>query len=667
MADSKLIAAADMRRAVSQDPQFTAPVRPSLCRGMVVVPFSDGVLIEGGPSRQVLRGAATRELVPTLLPLLDGTRNVEETAAEAGVPVPHVEQVVALLYTCGLLEDGEVSGAKTPAGNGQLTDGQSAEGPTDRESAVDGPTVNGPTVNGQTASGPAPGGESASSVFWSRSLDSTRVNRSAAQVEERLATARVSVIADGDLGKRLQAGLVATGFAHVTREEGPVPSSGADLVVVVGEDGRDDGLTAAEWCAVNGVPLLPGWLHGTTLDLGPYIDPEFTVTYAEVLHQRAAAGPGSGVGPETGDGLGAGNGPETGNEPEPGARPEPGAGQETATGTDVPGANAPAADVRGAEAPETHRTMAVALITDQVAATVGRIGSSVVLRGMVRTELDAWEQEIFVMAPVPDVTDEASAKTAGDVPLALAFESSVGFPPRKLLNPRDHQVHYKPGNIALQRESKRWPSARTLDLPRTDVLPSAPLETERPPFTDRLGLAELASVLLVTAGRKEEAAGANHVPRWAPTGGNLGSVTLHVVVSDVAGVPAGTWGYDSAAHRLARLPDTVPPAPYGPAPGAETGSGQGAESGAGPEVPAATLVLTGSLARVASKYATFAWRIVHLDAGAALAQASMTARALGLSARPLSRWDDQRLARTFDLDLDTEPVTGVLELRPSRR
>ncbi|MEC4020247.1 hypothetical protein [Streptomyces sp. H27-D2] len=553
MADNKLVSAEDMRRAVAQDPQFNAPVRPALCRGLVVVPFTGGLLIEGGPTRQVLRGAATRELIPNLLPLLDGTRDAVEVAGEAGVPVQHVEQALALLYTCGLLEEG--AAAASPA--------------------VDTPAA----------------------VFLSRNLDSTRVNRNASEVLERLRSTRVAVSCEGETGALLQESLVAAGFAHVSQGPG-VPEGEPDLVVAVGVGAGTDLRAVGQWCAARGTAMLPAHLLGSTLDLGPYIDPAFTVSYDDVERQRAAAAVTA-------------------------AKRQNSTRDETAT-----------------------RAMAIAMITNQVTAIVGRVGSTVVLRGLVRTDLDAWQQDLYVMAPVPEQTDRRSSLTAAGVPLALAFETSVGFPPRKLLNPRDHQVHYKPGNVALQHEGKRWPSAPTLALPTEGVLPQAALEAATPPAVDQIDLSHLASLLLVAAGRKDEAGSARSVPRWSPTGGNLGSVTLHAVVRDVTGVPAGTWGYDAAGHRLAQLPGAADVAQL-PGPWA-----------------AATIVFTGALARVASKYSTFAWRIVHLDAGVAIAQLAHAARSLGISARPLDRWDDTALAAAFDLDLDAEPITGVLELRP---
>src|SRR4051812_36081676 len=123
--------------AVRQDAQFRLPARPRLCPGIVAVELDDGLLLEGGPDRKVLRGRSARTLVPRLLPLLDGGRDAAQLAAElGGVPRTVVEAALAALYSCGVLDDGD-----------------------------DGP-----------AADPGPGPDAA--AFLARMVDSTRVNRS---------------------------------------------------------------------------------------------------------------------------------------------------------------------------------------------------------------------------------------------------------------------------------------------------------------------------------------------------------------------------------------------------------------------------------------------------------------------------------------------------------
>jgi len=65
------------------------------------------LLLEHGGTVVVLEGAALKRLVPALLPLLDGTRALEEIVAQLGAPArPAVERALALLSGLGLLTEG---------------------------------------------------------------------------------------------------------------------------------------------------------------------------------------------------------------------------------------------------------------------------------------------------------------------------------------------------------------------------------------------------------------------------------------------------------------------------------------------------------------------------------------------------------------------------------
>jgi SagB-type dehydrogenase family enzyme len=72
--------------------------------GLAVAPLNDGLLIEGGPSRQVLTGSAASSLLPRLLPLLDGQRSGEEIRAQLSLGPVQFDRVVSLLGKRALLE-----------------------------------------------------------------------------------------------------------------------------------------------------------------------------------------------------------------------------------------------------------------------------------------------------------------------------------------------------------------------------------------------------------------------------------------------------------------------------------------------------------------------------------------------------------------------------------
>ena len=86
-----------------------------------LVEDGDRLLFEHGRSVVVLEGRAVRALLPALLPLLDGTRTVDEVVARLGEAVPlgeavrpAVELALGLLDTNGLLVEGPAPEAGSP-------------------------------------------------------------------------------------------------------------------------------------------------------------------------------------------------------------------------------------------------------------------------------------------------------------------------------------------------------------------------------------------------------------------------------------------------------------------------------------------------------------------------------------------------------------------------
>jgi bacteriocin biosynthesis cyclodehydratase domain-containing protein len=76
----------------------------------------DRLLLEHGRSVVVLEGRAVRLLLPALLPLLDGTRTIDEIVARIGEPAqPAVELALSLLGENGLLAEGPAPEPGGPA------------------------------------------------------------------------------------------------------------------------------------------------------------------------------------------------------------------------------------------------------------------------------------------------------------------------------------------------------------------------------------------------------------------------------------------------------------------------------------------------------------------------------------------------------------------------
>src|SRR5205823_14622223 len=89
-------------------PRVTAvPALPLLAPWYRVVGDGERLLLEYAQSVVVLEGAAVQTLLPALLPLLDGTRSVDDLAARLGPPArPAIEAAVALLAEHGAVIDG---------------------------------------------------------------------------------------------------------------------------------------------------------------------------------------------------------------------------------------------------------------------------------------------------------------------------------------------------------------------------------------------------------------------------------------------------------------------------------------------------------------------------------------------------------------------------------
>jgi bacteriocin biosynthesis cyclodehydratase domain-containing protein len=224
-------------------------------------------------------------------------------------------------------------------------------------------------------------------------------------------------------------------------------------------------------------------------------------------------------------------------------------------------------------------------------------------------------------------------------PVSARYEAAVALPPREYADVKAHQVHYQPANVALQRGHKSWPVAPRRSLPPVDfgllTAPSGDLDDGR-----------LALILAIAAGWQHEAK--ERVWRWTASGGNIGSVVAHVLVRDIDGLAPGCYGYVSADHELALLREGRPDA-------------------CAPDCAApACVLLTGDLPRVASKYGAFGLRVVLLDAGCAQSALVTVAEALGLAARTAADIDDERFGSLLDIDLDSEPVTGLIHLGERR-
>jgi SagB-type dehydrogenase family enzyme len=286
------------------------------------------------------------------------------------------------------------------------------------------------------------------------------------------------------------------------------------------------------------------------------------------------------------------------------------------------------------------------LAATEIVHLLSRVGTTAALSGCAVFDLDEWTQSFAGAYSRPGCARcVPSEMPAPDGPvLAHMYEQAVTFPPREWLNPKDHQGHYRPANAALQLYNKEY-----LGAPRIE------LDDSRPGAEHGLTVANLSALLLRTAGLRE---GEPHeASRWAPTGGNLGSPQAYVLALDVAGLAPGWYFYQRSDHSLARIRTLS---------AADADVARFCPSQAS-ERAGALVVLTGAFEIVAAKYHDFAYRVLGLDAGVALAQLTAVADEYGLAVRFADRWDDTALGAALRVNPDTEPVTAVVALSCEER
>jgi SagB-type dehydrogenase family enzyme len=90
-------------------PRFDPPIRPRFVQELVMVPLEGGVLFHGSDQLHTFEGKRTQSFLSTLLPLMDGTRDLGALrAALPGIPGRELEQAIVSLFEWGLVEEGAV-------------------------------------------------------------------------------------------------------------------------------------------------------------------------------------------------------------------------------------------------------------------------------------------------------------------------------------------------------------------------------------------------------------------------------------------------------------------------------------------------------------------------------------------------------------------------------
>ena len=166
--------APSLRQQFSKMPvsSLLAKIRPRLVRELVLLPFREELIVDGTSYLQILRGKSTRNVLPAVMALLDGTRTLLELeSAVPGVPAEHVQTTVSLLFNCGLIENGVAEPD--------------------------------PTANQQTLD------------FFRRHVGVTGTNSSGEQAYKRLQTSEVVILGGGRQEQALKSVLETTGVGRV--------------------------------------------------------------------------------------------------------------------------------------------------------------------------------------------------------------------------------------------------------------------------------------------------------------------------------------------------------------------------------------------------------------------------------------------------------------------
>ena len=442
-----------------------------------------------------------------------------------------------------------------------------------------------------------------------RTLDSTRVHRSPGAAFASIAGSRVLLLATGDtvFTRQLAAQLTATGDAVILGDPADrIELVVNDLVVLVEDRSTTAGPpvraggSAGAWarrCTGAGAAALRVVVSNEWVEIGPRFDARYSIC-PDCLSTNDS----------------------------PLAEAAPSVGRSAA-----------------------RTTTAAALAAMEIFAQRVRVGTARALTGSTRIQLDSLRTEPRLATRRPGCLDghrldgQHDERVVEPLPAGYVYDQSVGFPPKSLLDPKGHQVHYKVGNIVIQHEHRSYGSAERVPLPRADLHLPRPTPTR---IADDPTLETLSHLLLATFGLKPVPQ-VPRVLRYAPTGGNLGSPQGFVIAESVPGLAPGVYYYESFDHQLSRLADLTPATIE-------------VLRAAGLAKAPAHVVFTAAYARVAHKYGMLAWRICCLDAGVAVAQA-MAVAGPEFGVRRAEQFDPDQLAALLGLDPTDDPVTAVLQ------
>jgi SagB-type dehydrogenase family enzyme len=501
------------------DPQFLIPEYPSLVPGVLTAWLKDGLLVEGTTSRRMLKGLSVRNILPAMFPLLDGSRDWGALAESLALSEEQVREVLSVLFSVGLLEEGPRSELRDPL-----------------------------------------------QYFVDRAVDCTRKNRSGTQARLRLGRSSVFLRAPERMLPAIQDEIELLGVSLADSEV-------CDLAVLVVEAATAHELSKqAARLRSAGVPILFVGLSSAFLAIGPTSHSDHGACFDCILAEL---------------------------------------------------------DLQGVPETEFVADLLAPAVAIETTLLLARIGVARTVRNSIIVEPEPLSNHPVFVSPRPGCQQcGAGHEEQLDPPLALRYENAVAFPPQRLTNPRDHQMHFEANSIQLQFEVRKFPGLPRIildqvTLPLGDTAPGLRLETVGAILATAFGFKRLP-------GDQQKRA-----RRWAPSGGNLGSPQAYVSINGVAGIQDGLYAYGAFEHSLVFI-----------------------SSGRGDEPAGIELYVVSEFDRVWKKYGTFSYRVVALDAGVVLTHLALMSTHLGLHITNLTTWDEEAVALMFGIDLSAQAVTA---------
>ena len=646
MADSTTTSgmrAADVGRAARQDLQFRIPRRPVVRLGVRMRPDEDDTwVLDGGRKSQVLGGAFARDHLGALLQACDGTRTVEQIGETTGIGAGGAFEAVSLLWTGGIVEEGDCDPLPDPQ--------------------------------------PAP----ELACLLSRLGDSTGVNDSWQDAARRLAAARVAVLGDAGLVEEIIGALDPTLSARAAAGAEPDDA----LAVVVETTASAPAAGVAERCWTLGIPLLRVRIEHDAVTVGPYIDPSFSPCLECATADES--GPGATPDADRRD-LAVGLAARTVAALIARATVTHLPGDvrridlETFTCSDRPVATRPGCPVCSAASASRRADGSPAPIAPSV-------------------PVGARYEQAVAIPPTAFMDSKGHQQHYKPSNLRLQREFR-DWPtcPRTSLPDADLERLNRPWPLTgplTEADAPHAPGEREAEaqeaLEAGAPAPGRPGDPAAP--GGRPTLAELATLLALAVGVREplrpgaraavgeqppaDTAGApndtSKLRRWTAAGGNIGSVTAYVLVPGGASSAA-----DGASETQA---GDASPAADGASPGALAPGDGGSPTPLAPGVyayierdhalalvgppPGASgvpdgsirLVLTGNMDKLAKKYMSFGLRLAIQDCGCSLEVIRLVARCLDLPLRARALWDERELAAAIGADPRREPVVAVIDL-----